>query len=78
MGKGIINNKWFFPLLAVLVLGGLFLLSNRKFPPLPADAAHTGLTDNSSCTVCHGEGGTSPLSAKHPPKEQCRTCHKRQ
>lgn len=78
MPKKFLKSTWFFPLLLVLVIGGLFTLSEKEFAPLPGDAVHADLTKNSSCTNCHGEGGESPLSDKHPPKEQCLTCHKRQ
>jgi hypothetical protein len=75
-GTGLLKSGWMFLLLAVLIVSGLLLLSNRKFTQLPADTLHAGLTDNSSCAPCHSPDGESPLSEEHPPKEQCLTCHK--
>jgi len=78
MAKKFIRSGWSLLLLAVLVTGGLFALPKKEFAPLPGDSVHAGLMDNHSCTDCHGEGGESPLGDRHPPKEQCLTCHKRQ
>jgi hypothetical protein len=78
MAKKLMKRRWFFPLMIVLVIGVLLILSKKKFVLLPHDAVHAGLTNNVSCIGCHSEGGESPLSKRHPPKEQCLTCHKRQ
>lgn len=75
-GKGFFKSGWMFLLLAALLLGGLLMLSGKKFAPLPTDALHAGLKDNTSCLPCHSPEGDSPLGDKHPPKEQCLTCHK--
>jgi hypothetical protein len=53
-----------------------FLSSNKKVPPVPADALHSGITTEAGCAACHGPGKQAPLKPTHPPKEQCLVCHK--
>jgi len=74
--KSFFKSGWMSLLLAGLLVGGLWLMSAKKFAPLPGDAVHAGLTDDLSCLPCHSPDGESPLGEKHPPKEQCLTCHK--
>ncbi len=63
---------------AVMVVVGLFLLSSmgRKPPLIPQNAAHRGITTQDGCAACHAPGGSFPLKANHPPKEQCLVCHR--
>lgn len=73
---GILKSGWISLFAAALLIGVLILISGKKFTPFPGDAIHAGLEDNLSCQPCHSPDGASPLSEKHPPKEQCLTCHK--
>ena len=64
--------------LGVLVLvGALFEASRsaKKPPGIPPDEAHRAARTNESCAPCHGKIGPAPLSAGHPPKEDCLYCH---
>jgi hypothetical protein len=67
--------------LAIFVLAVLLLLfflsSNKKVPPIPSDALHSGITMDTGCAACHGPGKQAPLKPNHPPKEQCLVCHKK-
>jgi len=75
-GKGFLKSGWMFLFAAGLLVAGLWLLSAKTFAPLPGDAIHAGLNEDMSCLPCHSPDGESPLGEKHPPKEQCLTCHK--
>ena len=64
--------------LGVLVLIGLLFAASRsakKAPAIPPDEAHRAARANEPCAPCHGKGGPAPLSAGHPPKEDCLYCH---
>lgn len=66
-----------FVLAGVLLVGALVAVSRRtRPPPLPGDADHRGVTTNAACGSCHGEEAGRPLAAGHPPKEDCRYCHR--
>lgn len=64
----------------------LFLLRAPQptTPTLPHDELHEEFfaieskkEAEKNCFSCHVEGGSSPLSADHPPKYRCLFCHKR-
>lgn len=64
----------------------LFLLRAPQptTPTLPHDELHEEFfaieskkEAEKNCLSCHVEGGSSPLSADHPPKYRCLFCHKR-
>ncbi len=61
---------------ALVIIGVLFVFSGRKFPQIPADPAHAGITKEANCMSCHGPGRTDPLKPTHPPKFSCFKCHK--
>jgi len=66
-----------FGLAALALLVGLFLLGRAKRPPaLPVDSDHQALAENLACAACHGAGAVRPLLPVHPPKDDCRYCHR--
>lgn len=65
-----------FVILVILVLGALFLLPRRKWPPMPNDAAHCASITVADCRQCHAPGKVAPLKSSHPPKLHCFKCHK--
>ncbi len=67
-----------FIIFAAAVLLVLFLLSSsgKKAALIPADGIHKAVTTDAACSECHAPGRVSPLKPSHPPKEQCRICHK--
>jgi hypothetical protein len=65
-----------FIVFVLLVLGLLYFISTgKKYPPLPADSRHAGITDTAVCMDCHGEGRESAMKPTHPPKFECLKCH---
>ena len=71
------KNNIIFLVFIVVVLGFLFSISGRKYPQIPADASHEGVTEVSACLKCHGPEGVSPRKPSHPPKDDCLKCHKK-
>ncbi|MDA8155731.1 MAG: hypothetical protein M0Z52_04645 [Actinomycetota bacterium] len=69
-------------IVSLVVVGVLYALSGKKFPQIPLDAAHQGLTaatvtdTNAACMGCHGPGKPNALKPNHPPKFSCFKCHK--
>ena len=62
---------------AGLLVAALTLVSRGTRPPAqPPDAAHHDLGSNRDCAPCHAEGAVDPLSDRHPPKDDCRHCHR--
>lgn len=68
-------------LLVVLAAGSL----RRKGKPIPKDFQHATIYQDLkngrpsreielACTTCHSKSSV-PLPDRHPPKEQCLTCH---
>ena len=64
-----------FIMFAFAVFGLLFLLSSKKYPPLPNDKVHAAITKDAACFDCHGPGKQYPLKPSHPPKFECFKCH---
>jgi hypothetical protein len=58
------------------VLGFLFAISGKKYPQMPADANHIGVTETALCISCHGLGKQYAQKSTHPPKFECFKCHK--
>lgn len=70
------KNTVIFIVFVLAVLGFLFSISGKKYPQLPADADHSGLTETTTCLNCHGPDKVYPRKPEHPPKEECLNCHK--
>jgi hypothetical protein len=70
------KNMLGFIIFALVVSGLLFLLSSKKYPPLPNDKVHTAIIKDSACFDCHGPGKQYQLKPSHPPKFECSKCHK--
>ena len=66
-------------LLALIGVLAVFLiwlaLRNPKPPFLPRDETHASFVDAEPCLACHGPGGLSPQSTKHPVGRDCLRCH---
>jgi hypothetical protein len=69
------NTLWFV-IFMLVVIGVLFSLSSKKYPPLPRDKVHAAITDTTVCFECHGPGKNYPQKPSHPPKFECMKCHK--
>jgi hypothetical protein len=65
-----------FIVFVLTVLGFLYAISGKKYPQMPADANHIGVTDTTLCMSCHGPGKQYAQKATHPPKFECFKCHK--
>lgn len=65
-----------FGIFMLAVLAFLFSISGKKYPQMPADAAHMNLTETGTCPDCHGLGKIYPQKKEHPPKAECLSCHK--
>jgi len=70
------KNTLIFVAFVLVVVGFLFSISGKKYPQMPADANHIGVTDTALCMECHGPGKQFPQKATHPPKSECLKCHK--
>jgi hypothetical protein len=70
------KNTVIFMLFVLLVIGFLFSISGKKYPQMPHDANHLGVTDTSVCMGCHDAGKMHPRKPGHPPKFECLKCHK--
>lgn len=76
MLKSPVRNIIGYILFVAVVVVVLYAFSGRRFPQVPADAIHRGITDNAVCLKCHGPDGPDPMKASHPPKFDCPKCHK--
>jgi cytochrome c553 len=76
----------FIAVTGVMVAFLLFTTFQNKPVNVPLDDTHRPLLEmvaqggsreeaEKRCLACHGPQAV-PLSAKHPPKEQCLICHK--
>ncbi|NJD55671.1 MAG: hypothetical protein FIA94_04605 [Nitrospirae bacterium] len=70
------KNSLLFALFILIVVGFLFSISGKKYPQMPADTSHLGVTDTAVCMGCHEAGKLYPRKATHPPKFECLKCHK--
>jgi hypothetical protein len=70
------KNTLIFIVFALVVVGFLFSISGKKYPQMPADANHLGMTETKICIECHGPGKQYPQKPNHPPKFECFKCHK--
>jgi len=70
------KNTLIFVAFALLVVGFLYAISGKKYPQMPADANHPGVTEPAACMECHGQGKLYPQKPSHPPKNECLKCHK--
>ena len=70
------KNTLIFIVFALAVVGFLFSISGKKYPQMPADANHLGMTVTNTCMECHGPGKQYPQMPAHPPKFECFKCHK--
>ncbi len=70
------KNSLIFALFVIAVLAFLYSISGKKYPQMPADASHLGLTETTTCLDCHGPGKQHPQKPGHPPKTECLKCHK--
>jgi len=70
------KNTLGFVMIAFVLLGLLFFLSSKKYPPLPKDKDHATITSDAACFDCHGKGQRNQLKPEHPPKFECLKCHK--
>jgi len=80
------KRDWLFVMVIAVVLGVLLFGTTRERPKsVPADDRHRQLLERvakgekremveKECVPCHSPQ-QKPLSAKHPPKEQCLICH---
>jgi hypothetical protein len=69
-------KKILYSLLIFVVPLILYLLSLETVVPIPADADHINLTEESQCFACHGRGKPNERSKDHPPKDRCFKCHR--
>jgi hypothetical protein len=78
----------FFVIVGVMLTFLLFTTFQNEPVKVPRDDTHRPLLETVAqggsreyaekhCLACHGPQAV-PLSAKHPPKEQCLICHKQQ
>ena len=70
------KNTLIFVLFVLVVIGLLFSISGKKYPQMPADADHFGISDTTMCWGFHDMGKVYPRKATHPPKFECLKCHK--
>ena len=70
------KNTIMFVVFVLVVVGFLYAISEKKYPQMPADANHLGMTEIAVCLECHGPGKIYPQKPAHPPKSECLACHK--
>ena len=61
---------------AVILFVALLPSPRDNNPPIPDTPAHHALPDGRACLGCHGSEGVRPLPARHPPRQDCRRCHR--
>lgn len=74
------NRKQVAALVVIVAAGALvawLALASRQPPMLPRDDVHAAFESGGACLSCHGEGGPSPQSKRHPLGEDCLRCHGR-
>jgi hypothetical protein len=75
MVKYAMKSAFAFIVFVAVVVGLLLLFPGKTYPPIPDDAFHKAMGDNSSCMECHGPGKKNELKKTHPPKFECLKCH---
>jgi hypothetical protein len=70
------KNTFFFIIFVLAVVGILYLISGKKYPPMPSDPIHNIAAADFMCNECHGPQGKFPKKPEHPPKDECLKCHK--
>jgi cytochrome c553 len=71
------KNNIIFLLFILVVVGFFYSISGKKYPQIPANMAHLGITEIAACLKCHGPDGEKPRKPSHPPKDDCLKCHKK-
>ncbi|MBI4690090.1 MAG: hypothetical protein HY754_07460 [Nitrospirae bacterium] len=66
-----------FIIFVLVVVGLLYSVSGRRYPRIPDNDLHSGITDTVPCMECHGSGKQYEMKKTHPPKYECFKCHKR-
>jgi uncharacterized paraquat-inducible protein A len=71
---------WLFVAFALAVVVGVSLLPTPKDrnPMIPGTPDHRSVTMEKDCVQCHQAGGTRPLPARHPKRQDCFRCHARE
>ncbi len=77
MVKSGMRNNIIFAVFILAVIGFLFSISGKKYPQIPANESHLGITEVAACMQCHGPAGVMPRKPAHPPKDDCFKCHKK-
>jgi hypothetical protein len=54
------KNTIMFFLFVLVVVGFLYAISGKKYPQMPVDANHLGVTEIAVCLECHGPGKIYP------------------
>ncbi|HDZ61656.1 MAG TPA: hypothetical protein ENH40_00730 [Nitrospirae bacterium] len=73
------KNYFVFIVIALIIVGALYILSGGDYSPVPADKDHAGIKDYKVCMECHpieslgskeAGGMENEISMKqtHPPK----------
>ena len=46
-------------------------------PPVPDTPEHRMLASEKACSGCHAAGALRPLPGRHPKRQDCYRCHRR-
>jgi len=71
------RNNIIFVVFVIVVLVFFYAISGKKYPQIPANENHQGVTEIAACLKCHGPEGIMPRKPAHPPKDDCSKCHKK-
>lgn len=60
----------------LVILVSLLPAPRDQNPPVPSNVEHMGVASTKQCTTCHTKDGVSPLTARHPKRQDCYRCHR--
>jgi hypothetical protein len=71
---------WLFIVGALLLVAFVALLPSPRDrnPPVPNDSTHAMITREQDCRQCHTTEGVRPLPDRHPKRQDCFRCHRRE
>jgi hypothetical protein len=68
---------WLFVLglAAIIVFVSLLPSPRDRNPMVPGTSAHQSVSET-QCGDCHRAGGSYPVAARHPKRQDCFRCHR--
>jgi len=62
----------------VVIVVSLLPTPRDRNPPVPDTPDHRMVASERACAGCHAPGAVSPLTARHPKRQDCYRCHRRE